>query len=224
MPRHKIILLGGLSVLIILLACRGEPAPPPSKTPAPPAVRPTLVELPSPLPQDSAAAPGANAPTLAATVPTATATPLPPSQTAVLTPMPPRSQPFTPTAVTPTEAPSTAPATPPAEESAEDVAEIRRIISEYWEAMNKYDVDRAIMMLEPAYRVQEEELIRQDIGRMKLFRVKLDVSEDIPPTLNDNGDYETYLSMATPIDTRTVLMVLRRIADRWWIVFSDEVE
>lgn len=79
-------------------------------------------------------------------------------------------------------------------------------------------------MLEPGYRAQEEELIRKDIGRMKLFRVKLEVSEDAPPTLNADGDYETYLSIGTPIDTRTVLMVFRRIEGRWWIVYSDEIE
>ena len=79
-------------------------------------------------------------------------------------------------------------------------------------------------MLEGSYRAAEEELIRKDIGKMKLFRVKLGVSEETPPTLDDNGDYETYLSLETPIDTRRVLMVLRRIGGEWWIIYSDEVE
>ena len=65
-------------------------------------------------------------------------------------------------------------------------------------------------------------LIRRDIGRMKLFRVKLEVTEETTPTLNENGDYETYLSLKTPIDSRTVLMVFRHIDGQWWIVFSDE--
>lgn len=79
-------------------------------------------------------------------------------------------------------------------------------------------------MLEPGYRTQEEESIRSDIGRMKLFRVKLDVSEESPPSLNADGDYETYLSVKTPVDTRKVLMVFRQIDGQWWIVFSGEVE
>jgi len=91
-------------------------------------------------------------------------------------------------------------------------------------AFNEYDIDQAITMLEPGYRAQEEEPIRKDIGTMKLFRVKLEVSEETPPTPNVNGDYETYLSMKTPVDTRRVLMVFRRIDGQWWIVFSDEVE
>lgn len=105
-----------------------------------------------------------------------------------------------------------------------DVSKIRRLVAEYWEALNDYDVDHAAAMLEPAYRAQEEELIRKDIGQMKLFRVKLEVSEETPPTLNAHGDYETYLRMKTPIDTRKVLMVFRHLEGRWWIVYSDEVK
>ena len=115
--------------------------------------------------------------------------------------------------------------TEPSDSSPEqEVAEIRQIAEAYWEALNDYDVDYAITMLEPGYRAQEEEPIRKDIGTMKLFRVKLEVSEETPPTPNVNGDYETYLSMKTPVDTRRVLMVFRRIDGQWWIVFSDEVE
>ena len=101
---------------------------------------------------------------------------------------------------------------------------IRRVMAEYWQALNDYDVDHAITMLEPGYRAVEEELIRKDIGRMKLFRVTLGVSEETPPTMNADRDYETYLSITTPIDIRRVKMVFRHIEDRWWIVFSDQVE
>lgn len=107
---------------------------------------------------------------------------------------------------------------------AEEVEAIRRIITQYWEALNDYDVDHAITMLEPAYRAAEEEQIRRDIGRMKMFRAKLGVSEESPPTLNAEGDYETYLSVKTPVDTRRVLMVFRQIDGAWWIVYSEEVD
>ena len=119
---------------------------------------------------------------------------------------------------TPTEAAT------PESSTEDDVAEIRRIVEAYWIALNEYDVDHAITMLEPGYRALEEELIRSDIGRMKLFRVKLGVSEETPPALNADGDYETFLNLKTPVDTRRVLMVFRRIGGQWWIVFSDEVE
>lgn len=106
----------------------------------------------------------------------------------------------------------------------QDVAEIRQIAEAYWIALNEYDIDHAITMLEPGYRAQEEEPVRKDIGLMKLFGVKLEVSEETPPIRNADGDYETYLSMKTPVDTRRVLMVFRRIDGQWWIVFSDEVK
>ena len=224
MLRHKLILVGALAVLMLLLACRGEQTPSSSKTPTPPAVRPTPTEPPSTLPQDSAAKPGINAPTVATISPAAMPASGPTPPKAVLIRISPTKRLLTPTALPPAETPSTTPGTPPAREAADDVAEIRRIVTEYWEALNEYDVDRAVTMLEPGYRAQEEELIRKDIGRMKLFRVKLEVSEDAPPTLNADGDYETYLSIGTPIDTRTVLMVFRRIEGRWWIVYSDEIE
>ena len=105
----------------------------------------------------------------------------------------------------------------------QEVTEIRQIVEAYWVALNEYNVDHAISMLEPAYRALEEDLIRADIGRMKLFRVKLEVLEETPPTLTADGDYETYLSVKTPIDTRRVLMVFRQIEGRWWIIYSDEV-
>ena len=106
----------------------------------------------------------------------------------------------------------------------DDLTAIRLMVKEYWEALNDYEVDRALPMLEESYRAAEEELIRKDIGAMKLFRVKLGVTEETSPTLNDNGDYETYLSLKTPIDNRRVLMVFRRIEGQWWIVFSGEVD
>ena len=108
--------------------------------------------------------------------------------------------------------------------SPDDVTAIRRIVREYWAALNDYDVDRALPMLEPSYRAQEAEPIRKDIGRMKTFRVKLRVSEESPPTLNQNGDYETYLRLKTPIDTRKSKMVFSLIDGQWQIIFSGEVE
>ncbi len=108
--------------------------------------------------------------------------------------------------------------------SAEDVATITGMVDAYWAAFNAYDADVAVSMLEASYRADEEELIRRDIGRMKLFRVQLDVSEEKALALTDRGDYETYLKIATPVDSRRLLMIFRHIEGRWWIVFSDEIE
>ena len=115
-------------------------------------------------------------------------------------------------------------ATPNAAASAEDLAVMMRIVRAYWGAFNTYDADVALSMLEENYRADEEDLIRRDIGRMKLFRANLDVSEEKPLALNEEGDYEIYLKLATPVDTRRLKMVFRRIEGQWRIVFSDEVE
>lgn len=163
------------------------------------------------------------------TVPTATPVPVPtntpsPSEAASGTfPLPTNAAPTTAPTGAPTQTPKPSP-TPAPVASEEDVAVIRRMVADYWAALNDYDVDLAITMLEPGYREAEEELIRRDIGRMKLFRAKLGVSEETPPTLNGEGDYETYLSLETPVDTRRAHMVFRKIDGQWWIIFSEQIE
>lgn len=225
MLNNKIILLGILAALTFLVACREEPTQVPGGNATPPQVIPTPMEnIISTPTATSTPTPGPSAtPVATAPVPMATMTgsPAKPATASATSSAPTQS-------VDPTTAPTKAPVEPTASgsvrASAEDIAEIRQIIAEYWEALNDYDVDHAITMLEPTYRAQEEELIRKDIGRMKLFRVTLELSEETPPTINDEGNYETYLSLKTPIDTRTVLMVFRQIEGQWWIVYSDEVE
>ena len=191
-------LLAILAALAVMAACGGESSHVSTATIVPATSHPTptkLAQTPEP------------APTMAASIPPTTSE----SPTSVLAP---------------TEVPIQSP--PPTEPSGsspeQEVAKIRQIAEAYWVTLNEYDVDHALTMLEPGYRAQEEELIRSDIGRMKLFRVKLEVSEVIPPSLNADGDYETYLSLKTPVDIRRVLMVFRRIDGQWWIVFSGEVE
>lgn len=127
--------------------------------------------------------------------------------------------PATPTA-TAAEAPAEATPTPSPEE---DVAAIRAIVAACWEAFSDWDADRALLMLEPEYRASEDALIRHDMGRLDQFGVRLEVSEETPPTLNAEGEYETYVTMVTPLDTLQLLMVFRRIDGQWWIVFSDVV-
>lgn len=122
----------------------------------------------------------------------------------------------------PTLAPTILAASPSG--SAEEADVIRELARMYWETFNAYDADHVLSMLEPSYRAEEDELIRGDIGRMRLFRVQLDVSEKSSPALNEDGEYVTYMNLETPIDSRTVKMVFRHIGGHWWIVYSDEVE
>lgn len=150
---------------------------------------------------------------------TPTVTPTTPAATETRTASPTAGTP-PPTTPTPTEAPAETTTTPSA---ADDIAAIRAIVEAYWEAFNDWDADRALLMLEPEYRASEDALIRHDIGRLEQFGVRLEVSEETPPALNAEGDYETYVTMVTPVDTLRLLMVFRRIDGQWWIVFSDAV-
>ena len=214
--KKGLLFLGITAAVVFLAACGGEPAPTPTKVssratqiapvePSPTPTEPTVTVTAAP-----AGTPGTFPLPLTPPRPTLSPAATAPRPTRTATPSPP---PPTPTRLSEDSASKT-----------EDIEDIRRIVSEYWQALNDYDVDQAVTMLEPAYRAAEEELIRKDIGRMKLFRVKLKVSEETPPTLNEDGEYETYLSLKTPVDTRRALMVFRQIDGGWWIVFSGEVE
>ena len=210
--KHKLMLLGLGAALFLLTACGGEPTRTTDNSPTVPTVQPS--------------------PTVAATVqPTATAAPAPFATAATATDAPTAVRVrLEPTAVpaSPTTA-LTVPETPLPTDSTEgdpeeDVAEIRQMIEAYWQAFNDYDADLALSMLEEGYRSLEDELVRNDIGRLKLFRVKLEVTEESPPTPNTDGEYETLIRMKTPVDSRQVRMVFRKIEGQWWIVYSNPAE
>lgn len=216
--KRKLTWLGTGAFLVLLIACGGEQAPTTAGTPSNPTVQPTAGEAePS-----QRTAIGARAPSASATpAPPAASTPTARPTAAVRVRLQSTAVQATPT----TEAATILPGPMPAESAEgnpeEDVAEIRRIIEAYWQAFNDYDADLALSMLEEGYRSLEDELIRRDIGRMKLFRVKLEVTEESPPTQNASGEYETLIGMKTPVDSRQVRMVFRRIEGKWWIVYSN---
>ena len=215
--KRKLTLLGMMAAVILLLACGAEPSPSAVTDPTAPPARATATPPPT-IPPTAASAPG---PTIVAS-PVLAPTPTEPAGAAAATRERPEPTPVPASTETATTVPPT-PTVAPERNPEEDVLEIRRIIAEYWNALNDYDVDHALTMLEEGYRAQEEEPIRKDIGRMKLFRVKLGVSEKSPPTLNADGDYETLLGLKTPVDSREARMVFRKIEGRWWIVYSGQV-
>ena len=198
-PRRRAAGLTLMVALVVAIACQSGTAPP-TVQPTQPTTYPKPATGSAPTPAttpETTAAPSVSATTAA----TATAGPTsttPASSTAVKD----RTQ-------------TTANGTP---------SELTALAFEYWDAFNAYDADEAVAMLEPAYRAAEEEPIRRDIGRMRMFRAKLDLSEETPPVLMESGLWEMFMSMGTPIGAKRIRMEFVEDGGRWYISFADEVE
>ena len=65
---------------------------------------------------------------------------------------------------------------------------------------------------------------RGDIGRLKLFSVQLGVTEEGPPSMVDEDEWEMYLTMKEPLGTRRIRMAFREVGGEWKITFSEEVK
>ena len=100
----------------------------------------------------------------------------------------------------------------------------RQMTFDYWEAFNAYDADRVLGFLEEGYGREREEKIRGDIGRLKLFSVQLGVTEESPPSIVDEDEWEMYLTMKEPLGTRRIRMAFREVDGEWKITFSEEVK
>ena len=123
----------------------------------------------------------------------------------------------------PAESTSTAPATTVAI-SAEDAQAVRDLAFIFWEAYNTYDPDKAISYLDESYRPAKEQVIRDEIRRIKTFGVKLGMSEKTAPVLIGPDQAEMYLNMKEPVGTRTIWMKFDRRGDGWTITYSEEVQ
>ena len=125
--------------------------------------------------------------------------------------------------VTPTERPQVAPTEEPQVDPQEADA-LRKLAFAYWEAFNAYDADRALGYLEEDYRQQQDSAVRDDIGMIKLFSVKLGVSEETPPQVVGNDEWEMYLTMKEPLGTRRIRMAFQKVAGEWKITFAEEAK
>jgi|GEM_PF-2444664 len=131
----------------------------------------------------------------------------------------------TPTSVaTATGIPTSTPTQAPAAAEAADAEVLRQLAFAYWEAFNAYDADRALSYLEDAYRAERESEIRSEIGQIRMFRVKLGVSEESPPQVVGQGDWEMFLSMKEPIGTRRIRMAFTPVEGEWKITCAEEVK
>ena len=112
----------------------------------------------------------------------------------------------------------------PPSDDFDDIKATRELAFAYWDAFNSYDADTTLSYLEAGYRAQREEEIRDEIGRLKRFRVKLWVTEEGPPTLTTEDQGEMYLKMKEPLGTRRIRMAFLKVAGDWRITFAEEVK
>ena len=119
--------------------------------------------------------------------------------------------------------PTPTPTPGPVDDSQEADA-LRQLAFAYWDAFNSYDADRTLGYLEEDYRQQRDETVRGEIARIKLFGVKLGVSEESPPWIVGPAEREMYLTMKEPLGERRILMVFREVAGEWTITFAEEAK
>ena len=102
------------------------------------------------------------------------------------------------------------------------LADLRDLAIAYWEAFNAYDTESVLAYLETGYRLEREGEIRDDIGRLSTFGVKLGISELSPPEMLASDRAEMYLEMSEPLGKRTIRMGFLLAEGAWVIDFAEE--
>ncbi len=121
----------------------------------------------------------------------------------------------------PTVEPTAAVVTGPVTDSQEADA-LRKLAFAYWEAFNAYDAEKALGYMEESYRQQQREEVGNEIELIKLFGVKLEVSENTPPHLKGENEREMYLNLKEPLGTRLIRMAFRHVEGEWKIIHAEE--
>ena len=105
-----------------------------------------------------------------------------------------------------------------------DIDILRRLTFDYWDALNSYDVEKALSYLEDNYRQVHAGDVKDGIRQMKMFRVKLRASEESSPRVEGQDQGEMYITLKDPRSTRRILMEFAKVAGEWKITFAEEVE
>ncbi len=108
--------------------------------------------------------------------------------------------------------------------SLDELEEMRRVAFAYWEAFNNYDPDKTLSYLEDNYREQREDTVRDEISRVKRFRVHLGMSEEAAPKFTSPEEGEMLFKMKEPLGSRKIRMAFRKVNGEWKIVFAEEVK
>lgn len=126
------------------------------------------------------------------------------------------TQALVPTALPPEPTPQPTPA--------DDTVTLRWLAFAYWDALNAYDVEKTVSYLEDNYRQAHSSEVEKGIRKMKVFRVKLGLTEESAPRITGTDLAEMYMILKEPLGTRRILMEFVRTQGEWKITFAEEVE
>jgi hypothetical protein len=121
------------------------------------------------------------------------------------------------------EADPTATPEPSAQLDVADINAVRELAFAFWEAYNAYDPDKALSYLEETYRQERDVPLRENVATIKLFSVKLEMSEESPPHMIGDGEWEMHMTMKTPLDVRRIRMSFRKVEGEWKLTFAEQV-
>lgn len=163
--------------------------------------------------------------------PTAIPTPVPtstPEPTATPIPSPtPEPEEVEPTATPESETEEEETSTAPESDSTEEAPEaddLRELGEAYWKALNDYEIDKVLGLLEDSYRQAQEETLRGNVDLMKTFEVKLTVTEESGPQVVDDETREMYWLMKSPLSVDTIHMIFKHVGGEWKIASSERLE
>ncbi len=126
------------------------------------------------------------------------------------------TQALVPTALPPEPTPQPTPA--------DSTETLRWLAFAYWDALNAYDVEKTGSYLEDNYRQAHLGEVEKGIRKMKMFGVKLGVSEESPPRIKGANEAEMYVALKDPLGIRRILMKFAMVEGEWKITFAEEVE
>lgn len=106
----------------------------------------------------------------------------------------------------------------------EGPATASQVVLDYWEAMNSYDVERALSYYEEGYYEREEEEVKGDISRLRQFSVTLSVTDVSEPVFIDEEKVRCEIILNTPIGDKNLVYLLERINGEWKIYFENDPE
>ena len=106
----------------------------------------------------------------------------------------------------------------------EEPATASQVVLDYWEAMNSYDVERALSYYEEGYYEREEEEVKGDISRLRQFSITLSVTDVSEPVFIDEEKVRCEIILNTPIGDKNLVYLLERINGEWKIYFENDPE